>query len=158
MEASAETESGEIVDLDRILDVLPHRPPFLFVERIVDVVPGQSAVGIKTISANEDFFKGHFPFKAIMPGVLIIEAMAQTAAALVMHTLDLTTDKRGDTVVYFMSVENGRFRRPVFPGNVLKLHVDKIQNRNQVWKFQGVGRVDGQIVAEARFTAMIAEA
>jgi len=150
---AAETEIG----LDRIKEVLPHRPPFLFVEKLVDIVPGESAVGIKTVSINDDYFRGHFPVQPVMPGVLVIEALAQTAGALVMHSLALTSAERERLVVYFMSLESARFRRPVFPGVVLKCHVERQHTRGRVYRFQGTARVDGTVVAEARYTAMIAE-
>ncbi len=148
--------AGE-ADLHRILDVLPHRPPFLFVERLIDVVPGERATGIKTVSANEEFFQGHFPQKPVMPGVLILEALAQTAAALVMHSLNWPLERVQNCLIYFMSVESCRFRRPVEPGAVLKLHVIRQQVRGNVWKFEGRAEVDSIVVTEARFTAMIAE-
>lgn len=153
----ATQEFADDVDLDRIYQVIPHRPPFLFIEKLVDIVPGESAVGIKTVSSNEDFFRGHFPIKAVMPGVLMVEALAQTAAALVMHTLDWTPEEQKNKVVYFMSIDNCRFRRPVFPGSVLYNEVRKVQNRGMVWRFEGKSRVDGIVVTEARFAAMIAD-
>ena len=156
-EASAPTGSSSEIDLERIKQVLPHRPPFLFVERLVDIVDGESATGLKTVSANEDFFQGHFPAIPVMPGVLIVEAMAQTAGALIMHKLDLESDDDVQHLVYFMSIDNCRFRRRVSPGVVLRLPVKRIHTRGRVHKFQGKAEVDGSTVAEAQFTAMIAD-
>jgi len=150
-------ESGSELDLDRIMQILPHRPPFLFVERLINVVLGESATGLKAVSANEEFFRGHFPSAPVMPGVLIVEAMAQTAGALIMHTLDL--EKEGNTrqLVYFMSIANCRFRKKVGPGVTLHLPVVRVHTRGPVHKFQGKAQVDGVTVAEAHFTAMIVD-
>tara|TARA_B100001939_G_scaffold327888_1_gene322655 strand:+ start:15568 stop:16032 length:465 start_codon:yes stop_codon:yes gene_type:complete len=142
------------VDVVRIMEVIPHRYPMLLVDRLQDIVPGESATGIKNVTMNEPFFQGHFPQKPVMPGVLIVEAMAQTAAALVM--LSLGEEAEGK-LVYFMSIEGAKFRKPVVPGDRLELHVSKEQNRRSVWKFKGIGKVAGQVVAEATYTAMIAE-
>ncbi|MCP4328812.1 MAG: beta-hydroxyacyl-ACP dehydratase [Alphaproteobacteria bacterium] len=157
MDTISSIEGVTEIGLERINEVLPHRPPFLFVERLIDIVPGESATGVKTVSSNEDFFRGHFPKKPVMPGVLIVEAMAQTAAALVMHSLDWPIERLRTSVVYFMSMDTCRFRRPVFPGSVLYLPVTRIHTRGRVWKFQGLARVDGITVAEARYTAMISD-
>ncbi|MDI9349533.1 MAG: 3-hydroxyacyl-ACP dehydratase FabZ [Candidatus Symbiobacter sp.] len=140
------------LDIDGIMQRIPHRYPFLMIDRIVDIVPGESAVGIKNVTVNEPHFQGHFPNRPVMPGVLIIEAMAQTSAALVVHTLG--DDARGK-LVYFMSVDGGKFRKPVVPGDVLKIHVKRQQRRGNVWKFQAEAKVDGQLVAEATYAAMI---
>ena len=140
------------IDIAGIMAAIPHRYPMLLIDRIVDVVYGESAVGIKNVSVNESFFTGHFPNHPVMPGVLIVESMAQTAAVLVVETLG--PDARGK-VVYFMSVESAKFRRPVGPGDQLRVHVEKQRRRGNVWKFQGIARVDGVIVAEAVYTAMI---
>ncbi|WP_138380124.1 3-hydroxyacyl-ACP dehydratase FabZ [Luteithermobacter gelatinilyticus] len=142
------------VDVVRIMEVIPHRYPMLLVDRLQDIVPGEAATGIKNVTMNEPFFQGHFPQKPVMPGVLIVEAMAQTAAALVM--LSLGEEAEGK-LVYFMSIEGAKFRKPVVPGDRLELHVSKEQNRRSVWKFKGIGKVAGQVVAEATYTAMIAE-
>lgn len=149
---SSEESASTVLEMDRILELLPHRYPFLMVDRIVDVVIGESATGIKNVTVNENFFQGHFPERPVMPGVMIIEALAQTAAALVMESLNLAAENR---LVYFMSVENARFRRPVVPGNRLLLPVQKVHARRNVWKFRGEARVDDQTVAEATYTAMI---
>ncbi|WP_413203329.1 3-hydroxyacyl-ACP dehydratase FabZ [Rhodospirillum sp. A1_3_36] len=144
----------EVVDITRILDMIPHRYPFLMVDRVVEVKHGYSAVGIKNVSINEPFFQGHFPNQPVMPGVLIIEALAQTAAVLVVETLGAKAEGK---IVYFMIVENARFRKPVVPGDQLRLHVTKERHRGNVWKFKGEGRVDGVCVAEATFAAMIVD-
>ncbi len=144
----------ESVDIARIMQAIPHRYPFLMVDRVVDLVINQSAIGIKNVSVNESFFQGHFPNHPVMPGVLIIEAMAQTAAILVVETLGPDAAGR---VVYFMSVEGAKFRRPVIPGDQLRIHCTKERNRGSVWKFSAVARVDGVSVAEATYAAMIME-
>ena len=140
------------LDIDGIMKRIPHRYPFLMIDRIVDIIPGESAVGIKNVTVNEPHFQGHFPARPVMPGVLIIEAMAQTSAALVVHTLGQEAQGK---LVYFMSVDGGKFRKPVVPGDVLKIHVKRLQRRANVWKFQGEAKVDGQLVAEANYAAMI---
>jgi 3-hydroxyacyl-[acyl-carrier-protein] dehydratase len=142
----------EIIDIHRIMHDIPHRYPFLMLDRVVDVVLNSSAVGVKNVSINEPFFVGHFPNHPVMPGVLIIESMAQTAAVLVVETLG--PDAAGK-VVYFMSIEGAKFRRPVVPGDQLRVHVIKERHRGNVWKFQAVARVDGVSVAEATYAAMI---
>ena len=142
----------EQIDVMRIMEAIPHRYPFLMIDRMVDVVLNQSAVGIKNVTANEPHFQGHFPSKPVMPGVLIIEAMAQTAAALVVLSLGAAFDGK---LVYFMTIENAKFRRPVVPGDQIRIHVEKERNRGNVWKFRSVARVDGVSVAEATFSAMI---
>ena len=148
------TQPGVVaaIDIQRIMEMIPHRYPFLMIDRVVDVVAGISAVGIKNVSINEDFFRGHFPQHPVMPGVLMIEAMAQTAAVLVVHTLGKESEGK---LVYFMSVDDARFRRPVVPGETLHIHVTKQQNRRNVWKFEGQAKVDGRLAAEAVFAAMI---
>lgn len=139
-------------DVLRIMEMIPHRYPFLLVDKIVDIRRDESCIGIKNVSINEAHFQGHFPRQPVMPGVLIIEAMAQTAAVLVVETLG--PDSAGK-LVYFMSVDNARFRKPVFPGDQLHIHVAKERNRGPVWKFRGEAKVDGALVAEATFAAMI---
>ena len=148
---SVEQPSGPL-NVHDIMGLLPHRYPFLMIDRLEDIVPGESAVGTKNVTINEPFFQGHFPAQAVMPGVLIVEAMAQTAAALVMHTLG---EEAHGKVVYFMSVDEARFRKPVVPGDTLKIHVSRIQNRRSVWKFKGEAKVEGTLVANANFSAMI---
>lgn len=140
------------LDVHDIMALLPHRFPFLMIDRLDDIVPGESAVGTKNVTINEPFFQGHFPKQAVMPGVLIVEAMAQSAAALVMYTLG---EEAHGKVVYFMSVDEARFRKPVVPGDTLKIHVARVQNRRSVWKFSGEAKVEGTLVANATFSAMI---
>ena len=140
------------IDVQRIMEMIPHRHPFLMIDKVIDVVANERATGVKNVSINEHYFQGHFPTRPVMPGVLIIEAMAQTAAVLVVHTLGPEAEGK---LVYFMSVENARFRRPVFPGDVLHVRVTKQRNRGNVWKFEGRAEVCGQLMAEAVFAAMI---
>ena len=147
-----ETKTVELIDIHRIMHDIPHRYPFLMLDRVVDVVLNTSAVGVKNVSVNEPFFAGHFPSHPVMPGVLIIESMAQTAAVLVVETLG--PDAAGK-VVYFMSIEGAKFRRPVVPGDQLRIHVVKERSRGSVWKFHAVAKVDGVSVAEATYAAMI---
>ena len=142
----------ETLDVMRIMEMIPHRYPFLMIDRVVDLVPGVSAVGIKNVTLNEHHFQGHFPRRPVMPGVLIIECMAQTAAVLVVETLE---GAAAGKPVYFMSIEEARFRKPVVPGDRLHVHVAKLRRRGAVWKFSGEARVDGVLMAQARFTAMI---
>jgi 3-hydroxyacyl-[acyl-carrier-protein] dehydratase len=146
------TTTGAVIDLHKIQKMIPHRYPMLMIERVIDVVPGVRAIGIKNVSINEWFFQGHFPAEPLMPGVLIIEAMAQTAAVLVVATLGPEKEGR---LVYFMSVDSARFRKPVVPGDTLHLLVEKQRHRGSVWRFTGCAKVDGVMVAEATYTAMI---
>ena len=152
MDVSVTGETVPIVDIKRVMDMIPHRYPMLMVDRVIDVVPNQSAVGIKNVSANEHFFQGHFPEHPVMPGVLIIESMAQTAAVLVVSTLG---DDAARRLVYFMSIDGARFRRPVTPGDSMQILVRKSHHRRNVWKFFGEAKVDGVSCAEASFAAMI---
>jgi 3-hydroxyacyl-[acyl-carrier-protein] dehydratase len=145
-------DQGTRIDIQRIMEMIPHRHPFLMIDEVVDVVANQRATGVKNVSINENYFKGHFPARPVMPGVLIIEAMAQTAAVLVVHTLGPESEGK---LVYFMSVDNARFRRPVFPGDRLDVHVTKQRNRGNVWKFEGKAKVGDNVMAEAVFAAMI---
>ena len=148
----AGTETATVADIKRILQLIPHRYPMLMVDRVTKMRLDSSAVGIKSVSINEPFFQGHFPAEPVMPGVLIVEAMAQTAAVLVMTSLGQEAEGK---LVYFMSIDGVRFRRPVLPGDRLELHVKKAQSRGNVWKFDGKAVVDGKVAAEATFAAMI---
>ena len=140
-----------ILDVEQIKKLLPHRAPMLFVEKLADIVPGESATGYKAVSFNEPFFLGHFPDRAVMPGVLIVEAMAQTAGALVVHSLK----EQAASAVYFMTIEKARFRKPVVPGDLLRMPVKKLKQRGPVWKFEGQAFVGEDLCAEAEFSAMI---
>ena len=140
------------IDIAGIMHAIPHRYPFLMIDRVVDVVPDHSATGLKNVSANESFFQGHFPGHPVMPGVLIIESMAQTAAVLVVRTLG---PESAGKVVYFMTIESAKFRRPVVPGDQLRVEVTKVRSRGNVWKFSSIAKVDAVSVAEATFAAMI---
>ncbi len=151
MDAAAR-DTSEVVDIAGILHAIPHRYPFLMIDRVVELVPDKSAVGIKNVSANESFFQGHFPNHPVMPGVLIVESMAQTAAVLVVETLG---PEAAGKVVYFMSIEAAKFRRPVIPGDQLRIHVVKKHNRGNVWKFHAVAMVSETPVAQATYAAMI---
>jgi 3-hydroxyacyl-[acyl-carrier-protein] dehydratase len=141
-----------VMDVRRIMSLLPHRYPFLMVDRIVDVVLGERCTGIKNVSINEPFFQGHFPQQPVMPGVLLIEAMAQTAGALVVETLGPAMHGK---LVYFMSIDEAKFRAPVMPGDRVTIPVHKLHARRNVWKFRGECRVEDKVVAEAVYTAMI---
>ncbi|WP_419898022.1 3-hydroxyacyl-ACP dehydratase FabZ [Roseomonas sp. USHLN139] len=149
---AAPKQNLDSIDIARIMRAIPHRYPMLLVDRMVDIVLGESAIGIKNVTVNENFFQGHFPAHPVMPGVLIIEAMAQTAAVLVVETLGPSAHGK---IVYFMSIENAKFRRPVVPGDQLRIHINKDRQRGNVWKFNAVARVDGVAVAEASYAAMI---
>ena len=137
---------------DRILELIPHRYPMLMIDKMIDVVANERATGIKNVTANENYFEGHFPERKVMPGVLIIEAMAQTAAALVVHTLGAEAE---GSLVYFMSIDSARFRKPVVPGDTVHVQVVKQRSRANVWKFVGKAFVGETLVAEAKFAAMI---
>ena len=140
------------VNVERIMQIIPHRYPFLMIDKVIDIVSNASAVGIKNVTVNEPFFQGHFPQHPVMPGVLIIEAMAQTAAVLVVSTLGPSAEGK---LVYFMSVDSARFRKPVMPGDQLAIHVVKERSRGNVWKFRAEAKVEGVLVAEATYAAMI---
>lgn len=136
----------------QIMQAIPHRYPFLLIDRVIELRLDHSAIGVKNVSINEAHFQGHFPQEPVMPGVLIIESMAQTAAVLVVATLGAAFQGK---LVYFMSVEGAKFRRPVVPGDQLMVHVTKLQRRMNVWKFAAQAKVDGQVCAEATYAAMI---
>ena len=142
----------ESFDIAQIMNAIPHRYPMLLVDRVVDMVLGESCTGIKNVTINENFFQGHFPSMPVMPGVLIIECMAQTAAVLVVTTLGPAWQGK---LVYFMSVEEAKFRKPVVPGDQMRVHVVKQRQRSNIWKFSAEAKVDGKVVAEATYTAMI---
>ncbi len=152
MAEAASYEQGEDLDIERVQQLIPHRYPFLMIDRVVDLVPDVSATGIKNVTINEPYFRGHFPTRPVMPGVMIIESMAQTAAVLVVSTLGSESEGR---LVYFMSVDNARFRKPVVPGDTLHVHVYKRRQRGNVWKFDAQAKVEGRVVADATFAAMI---
>jgi 3-hydroxyacyl-[acyl-carrier-protein] dehydratase len=150
-ETSEQKEIGSL-NVHDIMALLPHRYPFLMIDRVEDIVLGESATGIKNVTINEPFFQGHFPEQAVMPGVLLVEAMAQTAAALVMYTLG--SEAHGK-LVYFMTIDEARFRKPVVPGDTVRIQVTRIQNRRSVWKFKGEALVGDTLVANASYSAMI---
>ena len=142
------------LDVRRVMAALPHRYPLLLVDRVETLVPDQSITAIKAVSMNEEFFQGHFPGRPIMPGVLIVEALAQAAGVLAVESFDLAGSGK---LVYFMAIEGAKFRNPVEPGCLLQLDVEFVQKRATVSKFAGKASVDGKTVAEANFTAMIAD-
>jgi 3-hydroxyacyl-[acyl-carrier-protein] dehydratase len=142
------------IGVEQLKRLLPHRPPFLMIEKLTDIKHGESAVGWKAVSINEPHFAGHFPEYAVMPGVLIVEAMAQTAAAFVVHTLGLQDQRR---MVYFMTIDKARFRRPVHPGVVLRMPVQVQRRRGPVWRFEGKAFVGEELCAEAEYSAMLTE-
>jgi 3-hydroxyacyl-[acyl-carrier-protein] dehydratase len=143
------------VDVEQIMEMIPHRYPMLLIDKVVNLISGDSATGIKNVTINEPHFVGHFPQRPVMPGVMIVESMAQTAAVLVVHTLGW--EDTGDRLVYFMSIENAHFRKPVVPGDRMHVHVVKSHSRGKVWKLEGRCEVDGVLVADAKFTAMITD-
>jgi 3-hydroxyacyl-[acyl-carrier-protein] dehydratase len=142
------------LDIRRVMAALPHRYPMLLVDRVEKIIPDQSITAIKAVSMNEGFFQGHFPGRPIMPGVLIVEALAQAAGILAVESLGLADSGK---LVYFMAIEGAKFRTPVEPGCLLQLDVEFVQKRATVCKFAGKASVDGKTVAEANFTAMIAD-
>ncbi|WP_116596960.1 3-hydroxyacyl-ACP dehydratase FabZ [Primorskyibacter marinus] len=148
------TEALKTADIQLIQRILPHRYPFLLVDRVIDIDGTSSAVGIKNVTMNEPHFQGHFPGTPIMPGVTIVEAMAQTSAVMVGVALDLA-DK--DMLIYFMAIDKCKFRRKVIPGDVLRMSLKTLRGKpgGKVWKFQGVAEVEGEMAAEAEFTAMM---
>ena len=147
------SEQG-VADIHRVLAMIPHRYPMLMIDRVVDLVADVSATGIKNVTANEPYFQGHFPARPVMPGVMIVEAMAQTAAVLVVHTLGGQSEGK---LVYFMSIDKARFRKPVEPGDTMRIHVRRDHHRGNVWKFSAQAKVEGEVVADASCTAMITD-
>ncbi len=152
MDTEAVAVVEKVIDIHGIQRMIPHRYPFLMIDRVINLVANVKATGVKSVTINEPFFQGHFPSDPIMPGVLIVEAMAQTAAVLVVATLG---PEREGSLVYFMSVDSARFRKPVVPGDRLLVHVEKERQRGNVWKFSAKAEVDGMIVADATYAAMI---
>lgn len=148
------TSPIQILSVEDVQRLIPHRFPMLLIDRLEIEVLGEKATGIKNVTMNEWLFQGHFPGKPVMPGVLIVEAMAQTAGAVVMHSMGSTHENK---IVYFMSIEEARFRKPVVPGDSLRIKVEKQQQRGPVWKFHASAYVNGQVVAESSFKAMIAD-
>lgn len=142
------------LNIDEIMQILPHRYPILLIDRLEDIRPGEGAVGIKNVSYNEEIFQGHFPQKPVLPGVYIIEAMAQAAAAYTSYTENLDTDGK---IVLFMGIDKARFRKPVIPGDQLRIAVTTAHRRPPVWRFEAVATVDGKRVADAVYTAMLAQ-
>ena len=149
---ASNSKTLDLIDIEKIVKMIPHRYPMLLIDKVIDIVLDKSAIGIKNVTANENFFTGHFPSKMVMPGVLMIESMAQTCAVLVIETLG---SRAKGSLVYFMSVDGGKFRKPVVPGDQIKFHVDKIRNRSNVWKFKCMGYVEKELVVEATISAMI---
>ncbi len=157
MQKLTDAETGTVMgsaDVARVMQLLPHRYPFLLIDRIRDMVRDESAVGIKNVTINEPFFQGHFPRYPVMPGVLIIEALAQTAGALCVNNAGVTDIPQ---IVYFLGIDKAKFRKPVVPGDQLHLHVRKLRSRGPVWRFYGEARVNEQVVAEAEISAMIVD-
>ena len=146
---------NKIYNIDEIMKMLPHRYPFLLVDRLEVEVPGEKGIGLKNLTINEEFFQGHFPNYPIMPGVLQVEAMAQTAGCVVMSAMEDFAEKKRS--VLFMAVDNVKFRKPVRPGDQLKMHVEKVKAHRNIFVFRGVSKVDDQVVSEADLTAMIIE-
>lgn len=142
------------IDIAEILARIPHRYPFLLVDRAEAYEPHKSIVGIKCVTINEPFFQGHFPGNPVMPGVLIIEALAQTGAVLMSKSLEVDTEGK---TIFFMSVDNARFRNPVRPGDVIRMEVEVVRARSSIFKFKGVAKVGDKVAAEAEFAAMVVE-
>jgi 3-hydroxyacyl-[acyl-carrier-protein] dehydratase len=154
MNRDAANSRPSTVEITRIMEMIPHRYPFLMIDRMIETVPDAHAVAIKNVSINEPFFQGHFPTQPVMPGVLIIESMAQTAAVLVVETLGSAAEGK---LVYFTSIDSARFRKPITPGDTVFIRVEKQRRRGNLWKFTGEARVDGALMAEATYAAMIIE-
>ena len=144
-----------LMDIQQIMRFLPHRYPFLLVDKILEIIPGNSIVGSKNVTVNEPFFAGHFPTFPVMPGVLIIEAMAQTGGIFAMEALDVKVAEDPDTKMFFMSIDKARFRKPVLPGDTLIMTMELINKRRNIWKFAGRAEVEGTLVCEAEMMASI---
>jgi 3-hydroxyacyl-[acyl-carrier-protein] dehydratase len=145
---------GPLMDVNAIEAILPHRYPFLLVDRVISMEPMRKLVAVKCVTVNEPFFAGHFPGHPVMPGVLILEALAQAAALLAKGSM---TDDTADKVTYLMAIDNARFRRPVVPGDRLELHVEVTRHKGAIWKEKGTAIVEGETVAEAEFMAMLVD-
>ncbi len=143
----------KVYHIEEIMQMLPHRYPFLLVDRLEVEIPGEKGIGTKNVTMNEEFFQGHFPGNPVMPGVLQVEAMAQTAGAIVISAIENFAENKKS--VLFMSIDGVKFRKPVKPGDQLKMYVEKIRERRNIYVFKGQSLVDGQVVSEAEFTAMI---
>ena len=148
------SEDLDTIDIMQIMKMIPHRYPMLLVDRVKDIIPGESATGIKCVTINEGFFQGHFPAKPIMPGVLIVEALAQVACVMVVHSLG---ENVAGKLVYFMGISKAKFRKPVTPGDVLELKVQVERARGKIYKFSGKAFVGETLMAEADFSAMLAD-
>ena len=150
-DTAAET-ALDTADILRVMRMIPHRYPMLLVDKVIKMKADESAVGIKNVTYNEPYFQGHFPSRPVMPGVMVIESMAQTAGVLVVHTLGPSAEGK---LVYFMSVDSARFRRPIMPGDQMHIHVRRERRRGNVWRFSAEVKIDGQLAADATVTAMI---
>ncbi|TYR33812.1 3-hydroxyacyl-ACP dehydratase FabZ [Mesorhizobium microcysteis] len=151
MNDAASASSLDSLDILQLMRLLPHRYPFLLIDRIIEIDADNSAIGIKNVTANEPHFQGHFPEQPVMPGVLIVEAMAQTAGAICIRS----TGEDKPSLVYFMTIDNAKFRRPVVPGDRLEIHVRKLKQRGNIWRFACEALVEGAKVAEAEISAMM---
>jgi 3-hydroxyacyl-[acyl-carrier-protein] dehydratase len=154
MNPDATNSRSSTVEITRIMEMIPHRYPFLMIDRMIEAVPDAHAIAVKNVSINEPYFQGHFPAQPVMPGVLIIESMAQTAAVLVVKTLGPSAEGK---LVYFTSIDSARFRKPITPGDSAVIRVEKLRRRGNLWKFAGEARVEGTLMAEATYSAMIIE-
>ena len=148
----SEKTTLDSADIMRVMELLPHRYPFLMIDKIIEMNGDDSCIGIKNVTINEPHFTGHFPNQPVMPGVLVIEAMAQTAGALCVNS---RKDLGAPRVVYFMTIDKAKFRKPVVPGDVVHIHVQKVRNRANIWKFACEAKVDDAKVAEAEVSAML---